>query len=72
MPRSRRPPPPTCTVVIKLRRADNLEITTTASHALDILDGQTVIPPQQASVTDLNGQPLTREQLLKLKDGESV
>lgn len=67
----RRSGPPTCRVIIRLQKADNLEITTTASHALEILDGETIIPATQASVTDLEGQPLSRDQLLALKAQES-
>lgn len=67
MPRSRRHKPPSCTVIVKLRKAADLEITTTAAHALEIIDGTTVIPPAQTTVRDLEGNILTREQLLRLK-----
>lgn len=67
----RRSGPPTCRVIIRLQKADNLEITTTASHALEILDGETIIPSTQVTVTDLDGQPLSRQQLLDLKARET-
>jgi len=48
-----------------------LEISTSATHALEILAGDTILPAKQAKVIDLNGHPLSKRDLLQLRDKES-
>lgn len=71
MPRTRRPEPFSCTVVVKLKKGADLEITTSAAHALAILNGETVIPPEHTVVRDMDGRPLSREKLQKLVPPET-
>lgn len=42
-------------VVIRLNDRSNLEITTTAEHALAILSGETIFPPEDTEVFDRDG-----------------
>jgi hypothetical protein len=58
-----------CTVVVSLRFT-KLEITTTASHALKILGGQTIFPANDASVFDENGKPLGVVELALMQQNE--
>lgn len=62
--------PLSCTVVVALNKSSVLEITTTASHALEIIRGKTIIPSQHAHVTDLDGRPLYEQDLVRLKKSE--
>lgn len=71
MSRTRHPEPFSCTVVVKLKKGADLEITTSAAHALAILSGETVIPPEHTVVRDMEGRPMTREQLQKLVPPET-
>ena len=57
-----------CTVVILLNKRSVLEIGTSASHALEIISGETVLPSNQAKVIDADGNPLTKNDLLHLRD----
>jgi len=67
----RRQPNYLCTVVIPLNKRSVLEISTSATHALEILAGDTILPAKQAKVIDLNGHPLSKRDLLQLRDKES-
>lgn len=66
----RRMPDYRCTVIIPLNKRSVLEIATSAAHALQILSGETVLPAKQAQVIDPDGKPLTKRDLLRLRDGE--
>lgn len=55
-----------CTVIVSLRFT-NLEITTTASHALKILGGETMFPAKDTSVYDGDGRQLTPDQLARMQ-----
>jgi hypothetical protein len=48
-----------------------LEISTSAAHALEILSGDTILPAKQAKVIGLDGQPLTKRDLLRIRDSET-
>ncbi len=59
-----------CTVVVRLNRNSDLHIRTTASHAVEVLSGNTIFAAEDVTVFDLNGRALTLEKLKLLKDGE--
>jgi hypothetical protein len=58
-------------VVIPLNKRSILEISTSAAHALEILSGDTVLPAKQAKVIGLDGQPMTKRDLLRIRDSET-
>lgn len=60
----------TCVVTILLSSRQSCEICTTASHAIEILAGNTIIPSRLVTVFDRKGQRLSVSQLAKL-DGYS-
>jgi hypothetical protein len=66
----RRRPEYSCTIVIPLNKNSVLEIGTSATHAFEIISGETVLPAQKAKVFDTDGNPLTKEDLLQLRDSE--
>ncbi len=61
-----------CTVVIPLNTKSVLEITTTATHALDIISGNTVLPTKRVKVLSRDGKPLTKKDLTRLKSEEEA
>jgi len=59
-------------VVILLNERSDLNITTSASHALAILKGETLFPPRTVKVFDADGKPVSKAQLresINRKDG---
>ena len=59
-----------CTVVIPLGKNGVLELGTSAAHALEIISGETMLPAKEAKVFDTDGNPLTKEALLRIRDSE--
>ena len=59
-----------CTIVIPLNKNSVLEIATSAAHAIEIILGETVLPAKKAKVFDTDGNPLTKEALLRIRDSE--
>lgn len=59
-----------CTVIIPLSKRSVLEIGTSVSHALEIISGETILPAKQTKVIDADGNPLTKNDLLRLRDSE--
>ncbi len=59
-----------CTIIIPLNKRSVLEIRTSATHALEILSGETVLPSKQAKVIDGDGNPLKKKDLLRLRDSD--
>lgn len=66
----RRQPRYSCTVIIPLNKHSVLELRTSATHALEILSGETVLPSEQTKVIDGDGNPLTKQDLLRLRDND--
>lgn len=59
-----------CTVMIPLNAASTLEISTSVAHALRIISGETILPVEGSAVIGLDGELLTKKDLLRLLDGE--
>lgn len=63
--------PLVCTVSVRLNRNCNLEIKTSAGHALEVLEGRTIFPVGDVTVFDRDGKKLTAADLTRIKRGKA-
>lgn len=58
-----------CLVIIPLARTV-LELTTSAAHAFEIVNGQTALPSLNAQVFDADGKRVNRGELIRIREAD--